>query len=140
VRGRKTFPSVVPDRAPGSDWSTRRHPVQCFQSGDYSAKPGRESTYAVHALGPPVAAPTVLASVRLRGRTEVEDVGDHGVWTNRVLARRRPSRGGSRAGCPVTCPDPDAPAPGDDDRTAAAARSSVPGPWRKRQRRLFAQT
>lgn len=86
LRGMKTFPSVVPEPAPGSDWSTRYHPVQGFQWGDYSAKPGHDYTYTVHALGPPVASPALLASVRLRVRTELEDDGVHGIWFNRGVA------------------------------------------------------
>lgn len=86
LRGMKTFGSVVPDPPPGSDWSTRDHPIQGFQWGDYTAKPGRTYTYAVTALGGPPAAPTELASASVRVRTEVEDDGVHGVWFNRGVA------------------------------------------------------
>lgn len=86
LRGMKTFGSVVPDPPPGSDWSTREHPIQGFQWGDYTAKPGRTYTYAVVALGGPPAAPTELATVSVRVRTEVEDDGVHGVWFNRGVA------------------------------------------------------
>lgn len=86
LRAMKTFPSVVPDPAPGSDWSTRDHPVQGFQWGDYSAKPGHDYTYTVSSLGGPVQAPPVLASCAVRVRAEVEDDGVHGVWFNRGVA------------------------------------------------------
>lgn len=82
----KTFGSVVPDPTPGSDWSTREHPIQGFQWGDYTAKPGRSDTYAVVALGGPPSAPTELATASVRVRTEVEDDGVHGVWFNRGVA------------------------------------------------------
>lgn len=40
LRGMKVFDSVVPHPTAGMDFSTRRHPVQGFQWGDYTAKPG----------------------------------------------------------------------------------------------------
>lgn len=86
LRGMKTFGSVVPSPTPGSDWSTREHPIQGFQWGDYTAKPGRSYTYAVFALGGPAAAPVELASASVRVRTEVEDDGVHGVFFNRGVA------------------------------------------------------
>ena len=86
LRGMKTFGSVVPEPPPGSDWPTNAHPVQGFQWGDYSAKPGHHYTYAVSALGGPAAAPVPTATVRLTVRTEVEDDGEHGVWFNRGVA------------------------------------------------------
>ena len=86
LRGMKTFAAVVPDPPPGSDYSTRDHPVQGFQWGDYSAKPGHKYTYAVSAMGgvPGALVPLVTAEVRVR--TEVEDDGVHGVWFNRGVA------------------------------------------------------
>lgn len=86
LRGMKTFGSVVPDPPPGSDWSTREHPIQSFQWGDYTAKPGRTYTYAVVALGGSPSTLTELATASVRVRTEVEDDGVHGVWFNRGVA------------------------------------------------------
>lgn len=86
LRGMKTFPSVVPDPIPGSDWSTRDHPIQGFQWGDYTAKPGYDYTYEVSAMGGTPAALTVLKTVSVDVRTELEDDGVHGVWFNRGVA------------------------------------------------------
>jgi hypothetical protein len=69
----KTFRSLVPDPPPGSDWSTRDHPVQAFQWGDYTAKPGHEYTYLVTAFGGMQAAKVALGIASVRVRTEVED-------------------------------------------------------------------
>lgn len=86
LRGMKTFGSLVPDPPPGSDWSTREHPIQGFQWGDYTAKPGRTYTYAVVALGGSPSAATDLATATVRVKTEVEDDGVHGVFFNRGVA------------------------------------------------------
>ncbi|MFC7491824.1 MULTISPECIES: phospholipase D-like domain-containing protein [unclassified Knoellia] len=86
LRGMKTFASVVPDPPPGSDWSTREHPIQGFQWGDYTTRPGRSYRYAVVALGGSAAAPKELATASVRVRTEVEDDGVHGVFFNRGVA------------------------------------------------------
>ncbi|KGN31963.1 hypothetical protein N802_19295 [Knoellia sinensis KCTC 19936] len=86
LRGMKTFGSVVADPPPGSDWSTRDHPIQGFQWGDYTAKPGHTYSYAVVALGGSPSALVELATASVRVRTEVEDDGVHGVWFNRGVA------------------------------------------------------
>ncbi|MFH8251998.1 phospholipase D-like domain-containing protein [Microbacterium sp. B2969] len=86
LRGMKVFPSVVPDPAPGQNYSLRRQPVQGFQWGDYTAKPGRTYTYRVALLHAPVAAPTIGAFVDVTVTTELEDDGVHGVWFNRGVA------------------------------------------------------
>ena len=69
LRGMKTFGSVVPDPPPGSDWPTNTHPVQGFQWGDYSAKPGHQYTYAVSALGGTAPAPVPTAPLRTAANT-----------------------------------------------------------------------
>ncbi|KGN36841.1 phospholipase D-like domain-containing protein [Knoellia subterranea] len=86
LRGMKTFGTVVADPPPGSDWSTRDHPIQGFQWGDYTARPGHTYRYAVVALGGEPAALVELAETSVRVRTEVEDDGVHGVWFNRGVA------------------------------------------------------
>jgi phosphatidylserine/phosphatidylglycerophosphate/cardiolipin synthase-like enzyme len=86
LRGMKTFPSVVPDPPPGSQYSSREHPIQGFQWGDYSAKPGHRYTYAVSALGGTAGTLGVLTTSTLDIETEVEDDGVHGVWFNRGVA------------------------------------------------------
>ena len=82
----KVFKSVVPDPAPGENYSLRYHPVQGFQWGDYSAKPGRKYTYRVAIVHAPVTAPTLGAHVDVTVTTEAEDDGVHGVWFNRGVA------------------------------------------------------
>jgi phosphatidylserine/phosphatidylglycerophosphate/cardiolipin synthase-like enzyme len=86
LRGMKTFPSVLPNPPPGSDYSTRDHPIQSFQWGDYSAKPEHDYTYAVSAMGGAPGALAPLATTAVRVRTETEDDGVHGVWFNRGVA------------------------------------------------------
>lgn len=48
LRGLKRFD--LPDADDGEQVTTRRHPVQKFHWGDYTAKPGRHYTYRVHAF------------------------------------------------------------------------------------------
>jgi phosphatidylserine/phosphatidylglycerophosphate/cardiolipin synthase-like enzyme len=86
LRGMKTFAEVVPDPPAGSDYSTREHPIQGFQWGDYSAKPGHDYTYVVSAMGGTPGALVPLATVEVDVRTEAEDDGVHGVWFNRGVA------------------------------------------------------
>ncbi|WP_243074472.1 phospholipase D-like domain-containing protein [Microbacterium sp. SS28] len=86
LRGMKVFRSVVPDPAPGENYSLRYHPVQGFQWGDYSAKPGRKYTYRVAVVHGPASAPTLGARVDVTVTTEREDDGRHGVWFNRGVA------------------------------------------------------
>lgn len=86
LRGMKVFHSVVPDPAPGESYPTRRFPIQGFQWGDYSAKPGHEYTYRVAVLRGSVPNPTVGESVEVSVTTELEDDGLHGVWFNRGVA------------------------------------------------------
>ena len=86
LRGMKVFKSVVPDPAPGENYSLRYHPVQSFQWGDYSAKPGRKYTYRVAVVHAPVSAPILGAHVDVTVTTEAEDDGVHGVWFNRGVA------------------------------------------------------
>ncbi|MEU1973451.1 phospholipase D-like domain-containing protein [Microbacterium sp. NPDC019599] len=86
LRGMKVFRSVVPSPAPGQNFSTRSHPIQGFQWGDYSAKPGRTYTYRVALLHAPVSRPRLGAHVDVTVTTELEDDGEHGVWFNRGVA------------------------------------------------------
>jgi hypothetical protein len=76
------------DTAPdaGHGFSLRQQPLQGFQWGDYTAKPGHDYTYRIVALGGTPAAlnETVDASVDVS--SEAEDDGIHGVWFNRGVA------------------------------------------------------
>ncbi|MBL8929175.1 MAG: hypothetical protein JNL54_03515 [Kineosporiaceae bacterium] len=86
LRGMKTFAEVVGDPPPGSEHSTREHPIQAFQWGDYSAKPDHDYTYEISALGGAPGALVPLATVAVSVSTESEDDGLHGVWFNRGVA------------------------------------------------------
>lgn len=86
LRGMKTFASVAPDPPPGSTYSTFEHPVQGFQWGDYTAKPGHVYDYRVTAMRGRPGALVAGAPVRLRVHTEIEDDGRHGIWFNRGVA------------------------------------------------------
>lgn len=50
LRGMKSFAIAAADSWPGQNFSTFEQPVQGFQWADYSVKPGRKYTYAVHAM------------------------------------------------------------------------------------------
>ncbi len=86
LRGMKTFPGQAPEGPPGLTFSTREHPVQSFQWGDYSAKPDHRYSYLVVALGGSPAELKPLAEVSVTVATELEDDGVHGVWFNRGVA------------------------------------------------------
>ena len=86
LRGLKVFASVVPAPAPGDNYSLRRHPIQGFQWGDYTAKPDHTYTYRVAALHGRPATPAIGAWVDVTVTTEAEDNGVHGVWFNRGVA------------------------------------------------------
>ncbi len=86
LRGFKTFEAVVPIPPPGRTYSLLEHPVQTFLWGDYTAKPAHDYTFDVVAMyGDPknlVQGPLV----RVRIRTEKEDLGKHIVYFNRGVA------------------------------------------------------
>ena len=86
LRGLRTFASVAPDPMPGSDYSTAEHPVQGFQWGDYTAKPGHRYTYRISAMQGAPGALTQRARVQVTLTTELEDDGAHGVYFNRGVA------------------------------------------------------
>jgi hypothetical protein len=86
LRGMKTFASTVPLPVPGQVYSTREHPIQGFQWGDYTAKPNHSYTYTVVALGGTPAALTEMRAASLKVQTEKEDDGHHGIWFNRGVA------------------------------------------------------
>lgn len=110
LRGMKTFEELVPDPPPGSDWSTHEAPIQAFQWGDYSAKPGHDYTYTVTAMR---GTPTGLvdgATVSVRVRTEVADDGVHGIWFNRGVAGSAAFAKQFHGWIPTDTPDEDHPA------------------------------
>ncbi len=86
LRGLKTFPSIIPFPTTGSDYSTREHPIQGFQWGDYTAKPEHDYTYRVVGWTGKTDQLTALAEASIDVRTEAEDDGVHGIWFNRGVA------------------------------------------------------
>lgn len=82
LRGFKFFAETMPDPKPGDRRSTREHPVQDFQWGDYSCMPGETVSYVVQPLfGRPaalLAGPEIDIRVTTRSGT-----GDHEVFHNR---------------------------------------------------------
>ena len=86
LRGLKAFASVVPQPTSGMDFSFRQQPLQGFQWGDYTAKPGHDYTYRIVALGGTPAALTEIAEASVDVSSEAEDDGIHGVWFNRGVA------------------------------------------------------
>ncbi len=107
LTGLKTFAETDPGLPPGSKYSTRKHPIQSFSWADFSAKPGYDYTYRVHALkGTPQALKTV-ARVRVRIQPESPANGDHDIYFNRgaaasqEYARRFGSRSPAEVGQPA---------------------------------------
>lgn len=82
LRGFKFFAETVPSPEPGERRSTREHPVQDFQWGDYSCTPGETYDYVVQPLyGRPAAlegGPQIEVRVAARSGQ-----GDHAVFYNR---------------------------------------------------------
>jgi hypothetical protein len=88
LRGMKRFEEVDKGAAVGAMFPLSEHPVQGFQWGDYTAKPGFTYTYR---LVPVRGKPKLLElredeAVSVPITTELEDDGDHGVWFNRGVA------------------------------------------------------
>lgn len=79
----------LPDSDEGDDVTTRRHPIQKFHWGDYTAKAGRTYTYEVHAMRGTKAALEDADMVAVTITCEVaEQVGTngHAVHFNRSAA------------------------------------------------------
>ncbi|WP_126977405.1 phospholipase D-like domain-containing protein [Frigidibacter oleivorans] len=82
LRGFKFFRDTVPDPQPGERRSTRDHPVQDFQWGDWSREPG---TVVDHVIQPLYGTPSDLRPgpmLELRVPTMAADA-DHAVFYNR---------------------------------------------------------
>jgi len=86
LRGLKTFASVVPNPEPGQSFGLNRHPVQSFQWGDYTAKPGHRYTYRVVALGGTPDHLIERAEASVVVTAELPNAGVHGIWFNRGVA------------------------------------------------------
>jgi phosphatidylserine/phosphatidylglycerophosphate/cardiolipin synthase-like enzyme len=86
LKGFKTFEHNASNSPPGTLVSTLENPIQDFQWGDYTAKPGHTYIYrVVPAYGTPenlVHGPEVELTIS----TEAEDEGSHAVFFNRGVA------------------------------------------------------
>jgi len=86
LRGFRTFKVNASDYRPGALVSTWKNPIQDFQWGDYTVKPGHKYTYVVvPAYGTPKKL-THGAGATLTISTECEDDGTHAVFFNRAVA------------------------------------------------------
>jgi len=88
LRGMKRFEFVDRGAAPGAQFPLSEHPVQGFQWGDYTPKPGVTYTYR---LVPVRGQPKLLEladdqAVEVTITTELENDGTHGIWFNRGVA------------------------------------------------------
>jgi phosphatidylserine/phosphatidylglycerophosphate/cardiolipin synthase-like enzyme len=83
LKGQKTFTETDPGFPSGSQYPTRKHPIQGFTWSDYTAKPGHDYTYRVLAMkGTPTALrPVAEASVQIQ--TESPEGGTHDIFFNR---------------------------------------------------------
>lgn len=86
LRGFKTFEATEPDPEPGSLISTREHPIQDFNWGDYTAKPNHKYTYTVVPLYGNPKHLTEGPRVKLTIQTMDEDRGTYAVYFNRGVA------------------------------------------------------
>ncbi|MGD9397165.1 MAG: phospholipase D-like domain-containing protein [Candidatus Thorarchaeota archaeon] len=83
LNGFKTFENVEPKPKPGELVSLRKHPLQSFRWGDYTAKPDHQYSYKIVAL---YGTPQRLAegySIVGTTTTEPVDRGRHAVFFNR---------------------------------------------------------
>lgn len=86
LEGMKAFEATDPGFPPGSQYSTREHPIQSFQWADYTAKPGHSYTYTIIALKgvPDDLRPHAQSVVEIT--TERPEGGDHDIYFNRGVA------------------------------------------------------
>jgi len=86
LEGMKAFAATDPGFPPGSQYSTKDHPIQSFQWADYTAKPGHRYTYTITALKGNPASLTLHAATVIEITTESPDGGTHDVYFNRGIA------------------------------------------------------
>lgn len=83
MKGFKFFEETVPDPQPGERRSTREHPIQGFQWGDYAAQPGTTTDYVVQAV---YGTPTNLRygpEIEISATTGNDETDTHAVYFNR---------------------------------------------------------
>jgi phosphatidylserine/phosphatidylglycerophosphate/cardiolipin synthase-like enzyme len=86
LQGMKAFKATDPGFPPGSGYSSNEHPIQSFQWGDYSAKPGREYTYTITALRGEPDNLKPFEKVVIEVSTESPESGTHDIYFNRGTA------------------------------------------------------
>lgn len=86
LKGTKTFQLTDPGFPAGSQYSTKKHPIQGFQWADYSAKPDHTYTYTVTALKGTPSNLKKYIQTSVTVQTESTTVGKHNVLFNRGLA------------------------------------------------------
>jgi phosphatidylserine/phosphatidylglycerophosphate/cardiolipin synthase-like enzyme len=86
LSGMKTFYSTGKGIPPGTPVSLRDHPLQSFQWGDYTAKPGHEYVYRVVCMRGTPKSLRESEDIRVPVTTETEDGGTHEVYFNRGVA------------------------------------------------------
>ena len=86
LEGMKAFPETDPGFPPGSQYSTKDHPIQSFQWADYTAKPGHAYTYTVTALKGTPADLRPHAKTVLSVTTESPEGGTPDIYFNRGVA------------------------------------------------------
>ncbi|RED45835.1 phospholipase D-like domain-containing protein [Aestuariispira insulae] len=83
MRGFKFFEETVPDPQPGERRSTREHPIQGFQWGDYGAEPATTTDYVIQAV---YGSPTDLSygpEIEISATTGNDESDQHSVFFNR---------------------------------------------------------
>lgn len=83
LNGFKVFAETGAHLPPGRLVSTRKHPVQAFLWGDYTAKPDHRYVYRVHPVYGSPAKPALAAPVTVEVTTENPEIGSHAVFFNR---------------------------------------------------------
>ncbi len=87
LKGFKTFENNTENLRPGDQVSTWDNPIQDFQWGDYTVKPGHKYTYTiVPVYGTPPDKLTHAEGVSLTISSEDDDDGVHAVFFNRAAA------------------------------------------------------
>ncbi len=83
LRGKKVFPSIEPNPAPGAQPSTWDYPVQSMLWADYTAKPSTDYVFEVYPVYGPVDALDHRPAITVDIRTEDEWGERHSVFFNR---------------------------------------------------------
>jgi phosphatidylserine/phosphatidylglycerophosphate/cardiolipin synthase-like enzyme len=83
MRGFKFFEETLRNPKPGERRSTREHPIQAFQWGDYAAVPATATDYVFQAVYGRPSALTYGPAIELCVRTADSESDIHGVYFNR---------------------------------------------------------